>query len=60
MRYAPLESRGRETAAGVPGVVDTGRACVAFSVYRKLNGKQQVVALVGGDSNWVGISRCPI
>jgi len=22
-------------AAGVPGVVETGRACVAFSVYRK-------------------------
>jgi len=32
--------------AGVPGVVETGRACVAFSVYRKPNGKQQVVAVV--------------
>ena len=32
---APVESRVREMAAGVPGVVETGRACVAFSVYRK-------------------------
>src|ERR1700747_1200395 len=38
---APLESRVREMAAGVPGVMETGRACVAFSVYRKPNGKQQ-------------------
>lgn len=48
---APVESRVREMAAGVPGVMETGRACVAFSVYRKPNGKQQVVAVVGGDSN---------
>src|SRR6202045_5513929 len=46
-----LESRVREMAAGVPGVVETGRACMAFAVYRKPNGKQQVVALVGADSN---------
>ncbi len=32
---APVEARVREMAAGVPGVVETGRACVAFSVYRK-------------------------
>jgi putative ABC transport system permease protein len=48
---APLEARMREMAAGVPGVVETGRACTAFAVYRKPNGKQQVVALVGADSN---------
>jgi putative ABC transport system permease protein len=48
---APVEARMREMAAGVPGVVETGRACMAFAVYRKPNGKQQVVALVGADSN---------
>ena len=48
---ATLEGRVREMAAGVPGVVETGRACMAFAVYRKPNGKQQVVALVGADSN---------
>src|SRR6266446_4128611 len=48
---ATLEDRVREMAAGVPGVVETGRACMAFAVYRKPNGKQQVVALVGADSN---------
>src|ERR1700732_980409 len=48
---ATLEARVREMAAGVPGVVETGRACMAFAVYRKPNGKQQMVALVGADSN---------
>lgn len=48
---APLEARVQELAAGVPGVVETGRACMAFAVYRKLNGQQQVVALVGADPN---------
>src|SRR6267143_776158 len=48
---ATLEARVREMAAGVPGVAETGRACMAFAVYRKPNGKQQVVALVGADSN---------
>lgn len=48
---ATLEGRVREMAAGVPGVLETGRACMAFAVYRKPNGKQQVVALVGADSN---------
>src|SRR5258707_15024422 len=46
-----LESRVREMAAGVPGVVETGRVCMAFAVYRTPNGKQQVVALVGADPN---------
>ena len=44
-----LESRVRELAAGVPGVVETARVCVAFAVYRTPIGKQQVVALVGAD-----------
>src|SRR6266851_6844238 len=48
---ASLDARVREMAAGVPGVAETGRACMAFAVYRKPNGKQQVVALVGADSN---------
>jgi putative ABC transport system permease protein len=48
---AKLESRVQELASGVPGVMETGRACMAFAVYRKPNGKQQVVALVGADSN---------
>ena len=46
-----LESRTREMAAGVPGVKETGRVCMAFAVYRTPNGKQQVVALVGADAN---------
>ena len=29
---ATLENRVREMAAGVPGVVETGRACMAFAV----------------------------
>src|SRR6266851_4724773 len=37
-----LESRVREMAAGVPGVVETGRVCMAFAVYRTPNGKQRV------------------
>src|SRR5207237_9814366 len=46
-----LESRVREMAAGVPGVIETGRVCMAFAVYRTPVGKQQVVALVGADPN---------
>jgi putative ABC transport system permease protein len=46
-----LESRVREMAAGVPGVVETSRVCMAFAVYRTPTGKQQVVALVGADPN---------
>lgn len=44
-----LESRVREMAAGVPGVMQTSRVCMAFAVYRTPVGKQQVVALVGAD-----------
>src|SRR5260221_8640482 len=47
----PIEGRVREMAAGVPGVLETSRVCMAFAVYRTPNGKQQVVALVGADSN---------
>jgi putative ABC transport system permease protein len=48
---ANLDDHVRQMAAGVPGVTETGRACIAFAVYRKPNGKQQVVALVGADRN---------
>jgi putative ABC transport system permease protein len=48
---APLEARLQDLAAGVPGVTETSRACMAFAVFRKLDGKQQIVALVGADSN---------
>ena len=48
---APLEARVQDLAAGIPGVTETSRSCMAFAVFRKLNGKQQVVALVGADSN---------
>lgn len=48
---ATLESRVRDIAAGVPGVTETGRVCMAFAVYRKPNGKQQTVGLVGADPN---------
>lgn len=53
-----LESRVREMAAGVPGVIQTSRVCMAFAVYRTPVGKQQVVALVGADPN-VG-NRFPV
>lgn len=46
---ANVDDRVREIAAGVPGVTETARACIAFAVYRKPSGKQQVVALVGAD-----------
>jgi putative ABC transport system permease protein len=46
-----LESRIRELASGVPGIVETSRVCMAFAVYRTPKGKQQVVALVGADPN---------
>src|ERR1700740_1916002 len=42
---------GMEMASGVPGVLETSRVCMAFAVYRTPNGKQQVVALVGADTN---------
>jgi putative ABC transport system permease protein len=48
---APVPARTQDFAAGVSGVQETSRACVAFAVFRKLDGKQQVVALVGADSN---------
>jgi putative ABC transport system permease protein len=47
----PLESRVRDLAAGVPGVVETSRVSMAFAVYRTPGGTQQVVALVGADAN---------
>jgi putative ABC transport system permease protein len=47
----PLDSRVRDLAAGVPGVVETSRMYTAFAVYRAPAGKQQVVALVGADPN---------
>lgn len=46
-----LDGRVKDLAAGVPGVVETSRLCVAFAVYRTPAGKQQVVALVGADPN---------
>jgi putative ABC transport system permease protein len=46
---AVVEGRFREIAAGVPGITQSSRVCVAFAVYRKPSGKQQVVALVGAD-----------
>jgi putative ABC transport system permease protein len=54
----PIAGRVREMAAGVPGVLETSRVCMAFAVYRTPNGKQQVVALVGADRN-VG-TRFPV
>src|SRR6266478_3578178 len=54
----PIEGRVREMAAGVPGVLETSRVCMAFAVYRTPNGKQQVVALVGAHRN-VG-NRFPV
>jgi len=41
----------REMAAGVPGVVETGRVCMAFAVYRTPDGTQQV-------SLWLGPTQC--
>ncbi|MGH9561640.1 MAG: ABC transporter permease, partial [Terracidiphilus sp.] len=44
-----VDSRLREMAAGVPGVMETGRVCVGFAVYRAPNGELQLIALVGAD-----------
>jgi putative ABC transport system permease protein len=48
---ANIDDRLRQMAAGVPGVSETGRVCMAFAVYRRPSGKQQVIALVGADPN---------
>jgi putative ABC transport system permease protein len=48
---AQVPARVQDLAAGVAGVQETSRACMAFAVFRKLDGKQQVIALVGADSN---------
>ena len=53
-----LEGRVREMAAGIPGVIETSRVCMAFAVYRTPKGTQQVVALVGADPNVGG--RFPV
>src|SRR5438309_9847419 len=43
----PIESREREMAAGVPGVLETTRACMVFADYRTVNGAPVVAALRG-------------
>jgi putative ABC transport system permease protein len=48
---ATIDDHVRQMATGVPGITGTAQACIAFAVYRKPNGKQQVVALVGADRN---------
>jgi putative ABC transport system permease protein len=48
---ANIDDRLRQMAAGVPGVGETGRVCMAFAVYTRPSGKQQVIALVGADPN---------
>src|SRR3979411_535351 len=35
---ATLEAREREMAAGVPGVVETGRGCMAFALFPPTKG----------------------
>jgi putative ABC transport system permease protein len=55
---ANLDDRTGRLAAGVPGVVETSRVCMGFAVYRKPNGKQQVIAIVGAEPN-IG-SRFPL
>src|SRR5258707_5341181 len=41
-----LDRRVRGMAAGIPGVVETGRACIGFAVYRTPQGTQRVVSMV--------------
>src|SRR5436309_15326358 len=36
----PIDGRLREMASCVPGVLETSRLCLAFSVFRTQNGKQ--------------------
>lgn len=48
---ANIDDSLRQMAAGIPGVNETGRICMAFAVYRRPSGRQQVVALVGADPN---------
>src|SRR5436853_7060788 len=42
----PIEGRVREMAAGVPGVMETSRVCMAFAVCRTRNRQKQVVGTV--------------
>ena len=55
---AAVDGRAKDIAAGVPGVTQSAQVCMAFAVYRKQNGKQQVIGLVGADPN-IGI-RFPV
>lgn len=48
---APIAADIQDLASGVPGVVETARACMAFAVYREPDGKQQMVAVIGADPN---------
>ncbi len=54
---APMPSRRRYQALGVPGVAATGRLAVGFSIFRFGSGRQEAVIVVGTDTQrpWLPI-----
>lgn len=46
----PIERRFADLARGVPGVVSTSRICTSLVQFRKIDGSQQQVALIGAEA----------
>lgn len=51
---APMPSRYRDLALGVPGVEDAGRVVSGFTIWRKPSGATTTIALIGVESNIAG------
>jgi putative ABC transport system permease protein len=54
----PIERRFADLARGVPGVIGTSRIVTSLVQFRKVDGSQQQVALIGADVN--SAARLPI
>lgn len=54
----PIERRFADLARGVAGVQSTSRICTSLVQFRKIDGSQQQVALIGADTN--SPARLPI
>lgn len=54
----PIERRFADLARGVPGVRGTSRICTSLVQFRKIDGSQQQVALIGADMS--SAARLPI
>jgi putative ABC transport system permease protein len=47
----PIERRFADLARGIPGVRNTRRICISLVQFRKIDGSQQQVALIGADTD---------